>query len=659
MKNIYKIFIAFAALLAGTSAFAEEGNVPTKMDSLILQKVANPNADGTYTLTLDTYVLGDYTENTTTVKTTKPVDFVLCLDVSGSMSTILKSAVPVASYEKNSTKIKGEDKLIKEFGNADYYKATIGGENNLRDIRWDGKNWQIYNEGFLFIGRGWHNVIGQNWDVKIYKTRMLALIDACDIFLGKIEESQTKSGLKGEKGHKVGVVSFSDSGERVIELTSIDNKTEIANKIHSLSPDGATRADLGMEKAKAMLNAKAEDKSRGKVLVLFTDGKPTKSSSFSSDVANNAIKYANDVKKENATVFSINVYEQQDTQMDTYMNYVSSNYPNAKDMEHGGTRKDTKYYTLATNEDALNSAFETIAEESTSAAGGAAIQIDANKTIIRDVITPSFTIPAVAGDIRNSIRVYEVPVDTTYVPASHDAGDIRFVTLSDDQKKTPAGVNLIPTVPAVTPDGAKGEYMLDVTGFDFSSKWVGFRHASKDGKPAVWTVNPGSKLVIEITIKPDPDAEGGEVTTNDPNSGIYINGEVTKEPDKKYPVPEAVLPKDLVIRTTPLAEGKGETLLFHIMDGNGFDMIVTMTEGEGEIKDGKWSKTVAKLPVKDDGGNDILYRVIPERNWSWAYGEATAKEQKLIENNVFEFTPASATTAKKHAENSANNVFTK
>ena len=76
MKKIYAYFIAAAAFIALT---------PGLYAQVVTNKWVNktPNADGTYTLTLESYVTGDVQETVTE----KATDFVLALDYSGSMNS--------------------------------------------------------------------------------------------------------------------------------------------------------------------------------------------------------------------------------------------------------------------------------------------------------------------------------------------------------------------------------------------------------------------------------------------------------------------------------------------------------------------------------------------------------------------------------------------
>lgn len=643
MKNSYRIILSLAALLIGTLASAD------KLDSLKLGKTVTPNGDGTYTLTLDTYVIGDYSEETQVVTTTNPVDFVLCLDISGSMAEPLKDNPRIARWGLISGD--GTTKLDKKKGKIEGYYSCVNKalgfiEYGYSPMRYEEtlNKWQLYSNGsWSDISEYWIN------GLDLYKSKMGSLMDACDVFLNKIEASQSEGALNGSNGHKVGVVTFSSEAEVLKGLTSINSKTEISNAIHTLWASGATAADYGLDAARTMLSLNTSGNGRSKVLVLFTDGEPNHGSGFDTKVANSCITIAKDIKSKKAKVFTINVYSTSSgSNMWKYMNYVSSNYPDATSLTNSGAEDSNKYYHMATNESALNAAFESVATESMSRSGGAGIELNVSEVTLRDVVTPSFILPKDA-DGEYKIRVYEVPVNAGIVPSSHKIEDIQFTAVSEEAKNERPG-NISVTV---TSDEDSGKSTIDVQGYDLSANWVGYRHVKKGGKET-WTVNPGAKLIIEIIISPNPEKEGGKVSTNDPASGVYVGEQSIASPTKEYPLPADVyVPRNLVIKTDALEAGKGESMLFRVTrsDDPAFQMTIAITEG------GDQTQVIAQLPVKDSDGGDISYTVTPVNSWSWVYGDVSAQSKVLLEDNVFTFTPTSAGVTKKHAEDSKNNIF--
>ena len=118
--------------------------------------------------------------------------------------------------------------------------------------------------------------------------------------------------------------------------------------IEGFGADGATRASYGMEMANKILEANAAEEGRVRMVVMFTDGEPgymgfdasSGQSYYDQAVteANNAIKQAYIAKDtHDAYVYSIGLYESAGvdatSEVAYYMNALSSNYPNAQDMD--------------------------------------------------------------------------------------------------------------------------------------------------------------------------------------------------------------------------------------------------------------------------------------------------------------------------------------
>lgn len=164
----------------------------------------------------------------------------------------------------------------------------------------------------------------------------------------------------------------SNYSQVVKELTVCDsgNAESLKTSINGLDPVGATRADYGMNQAKRAFSL-SERQNAKKVVIFFTDGVPTSGSSFEDSVANSAINISKSLKDSNAAVYSIGVFDDanpDDTsnRFNTYMHGVSSNYPNATAYDNLGARaENSNYYKAATNSEELNKIFEDISSEIT------------------------------------------------------------------------------------------------------------------------------------------------------------------------------------------------------------------------------------------------------------------------------------------------------
>ncbi len=230
--------------------------------------------------------------------------------------------------------------------------------------------------------------------------RIDALKNAAHHFIDTIAE-QNKNVKDASKQHQVAIVKFageqadkvgndtyySDEGylynysQTMQKLTACSGGgvEGLKGTINSIKPNGATRADNGMELAKGITSGREDAQ---KVVVFFTDGKPTRRSDFSPTVANNAIAAAKAMKDEGATVYTIGIFDGADPSADPtsyktsdenkFMHAMSSNYPKATSYTSGklGDRvAGATYYKSAANAAELDQVFADISSAITSGKG--------------------------------------------------------------------------------------------------------------------------------------------------------------------------------------------------------------------------------------------------------------------------------------------------
>ena len=230
--------------------------------------------------------------------------------------------------------------------------------------------------------------------------RIDALKNAANHFIDTIAE-QNKNVKDAGKQHQVAIVKFageqadkvgndtyySDEGylynysQTMQKLTACSGGgvEGLKGTINSIKPNGATRADNGMELAKGITSGREDAQ---KVVVFFTDGKPTRRSDFSPTVANNAIAAAKAMKDEGATVYTIGIFDGADPSADPtsyktsdenkFMHAMSSNYPKATSYTSGklGDRvAGATYYKSAANAAELDQVFADISSAITSGKG--------------------------------------------------------------------------------------------------------------------------------------------------------------------------------------------------------------------------------------------------------------------------------------------------
>lgn len=156
------------------------------------------------------------------------------------------------------------------------------------------------------------------------------------------------------------------------------NVKVLEDTVAGIKPSGATRADYGLELAGDITSGRADAK---KIVVFFTDGKPTSFSEFDSDVAKGAVTAAKKMKDGKATVYTIGIFSGADpaddpskegtSDVNKFMHAVSSNYPDATSYASDklGTRaENSDYYKSATNAEELKKVFDDISQAITSEA---------------------------------------------------------------------------------------------------------------------------------------------------------------------------------------------------------------------------------------------------------------------------------------------------
>lgn len=229
--------------------------------------------------------------------------------------------------------------------------------------------------------------------------RITALKNAAYSFIDTI--AKQNEGIEGvDRQHRVAIVKFSgdktdkignDSYDKweygrtntynysqvMADLTNCSGAgvTDLRETIKAIKPAGATRADNGLQLAEGITSGRADAK---KIVVFFTDGKPTSYDEFDSKVANDAVTAAKNMKDSKATVYTIGIFDGADPSAgiqdsgksqkeNKFMQAVSSNYPNATAWDtHGARAENSDYYKSATNAEELKKVFDDISQAITS-----------------------------------------------------------------------------------------------------------------------------------------------------------------------------------------------------------------------------------------------------------------------------------------------------
>lgn len=302
----------------------------------------------------------------------------------------------------------------------------------------------------------------------------------------------------GSNQYRYGTAAQGQYGNAFQNMNTSTGVGNVSASIEALSADGGTLTNLGLEMGNGIFGANpiAEGEKRNRVVIVFSDGVPGWSG-YDSDTANSAITQAGTAKNTyGATVYTIGIFPGADAtsagnqngneteKANWFMQRVSSNtqYPQSP-----------SYYLSAADAGTLNSIFQQISNQIET--GGAETTLG-SETVVKDIISPYFTLPA--GTTASGIRI-----------------DTYACTGKDGNTYTWSGTSGGPGGATATVDGDQ----VSVTGFDFSENWCG-TETDAQGNSTV----RGNKLVISFEVSPKSGFLGGNDVITNASAGIYENG---------------------------------------------------------------------------------------------------------------------------------------
>lgn len=520
---------AMVAVMAGatlpTTALAE-GSSGASDGSMIVSKTATLEDDGTYTIQLEAFSTGE----TLTVMKQTPTDIVLVLDVSGSMKEQLDNTkidegyVPATGAVSNKpsdvyhhcpdgtySTVKWTDERFLGTGHIRFTCDHCGVTRSLMYTAGIAKPSKIEGQdGWALYKKEAHYA----YKLEVLQMAAKQFIQEVAARNAAIDDSSNQHRVSivkfaSEKNNAIGN-DFNNSGynytQIVDQLTVVnsDSAEKLKNDIDSFSAAGATSVDYGMEYAQSILDP-VRSADRKQVVIVFTDGAPTHSNSFESDVANAAIGTAKTLKSNGVSIYTIGVFDNanpDDTKTNTnaYMNAMSSNYPDATYYTDLGQGSNNGYYKVAEGTDELNDIFTSISED----VNYSKVTLDA-KAVIKDIMGGGFTLTD-----NSAATAYSVPY-----------------TGKDTNGNRTFGEATTPYTATINNDGKT----VSVTGFDYSKKYL------VDSTPV-----QGEKLVVTITgvEATDPAVTNGLVSTNNALSGIYESAD-SPNPTVVFPQPQTQL----------------------------------------------------------------------------------------------------------------------
>lgn len=336
-----------------------------------------------------------------TTSTVNPLDIVLVLDDSGSMDNPMGENGWVYSYEEVAAQdvVESHGHMDEFLGTNTAYQDTTGGEyyaligneyvriNEVTERHYGTWNVTHYDEHVRWELNGQTvtpdttQFYTQNREWQEAPSRTEALQQAVNSFIDQAAATNATIANQADK-IRISIVVFAGSSDIENSLTICEgdnNVNALKNTVRRLNGNGATNAGAGMSDANSVLRNANRDAEQ--LVIFFTDGVPTTSSSFNTGVANTAVNNAAEIKGRGGTVYSIGIFDGADpsvhqannnsnetTKANTFMNAVSSNYPNATSWNQLGQRVNEEgaaYYKATSDSAQLSQIFQDIFDKET------------------------------------------------------------------------------------------------------------------------------------------------------------------------------------------------------------------------------------------------------------------------------------------------------
>lgn len=441
----------------------------------------------------------------------------------------------------------------------------------------------------------------------------------------------------GSNQYRYGTAAQGQYGNAFQNMNTSTGVGNVSASIVALSADGGTLTNLGLEMGNGIFGANpiAEGEKRNRVVIVFSDGVPGWSG-YDSDTANSAITQAGTAKNTyGATVYTIGIFPGADAtsagnqngneteKANWFMQRVSSNtqYPQSP-----------SYYLSAADAGTLNSIFQQISNQIET--GGAETTLG-SETVVKDIISPYFTLPA--GTTASGIRI-----------------DTYACTGKDGNTYTWSGTSGGPGGATATVDGDQ----VSVTGFDFSENWCG-TETDAQGNSTV----RGNKLVISFEVSPKSGFLGGNEVITNASAGIYENGSA-QTPVMTFEQPKVNVPiQDVTVTATDKnVYLKGEVTADQLKDGSEISVgdvkldLSKATDTDKPYGLDPWQTEYVDITVtvKDKDGN-----VISDKLENLTEDTTYTVEVTVAPKTVGTSTPANgdAATEKTGANDPAANIY--
>ncbi len=465
-----------ATLLPVMGASAAEGvgvqpaDTVTATEGLNMSKQLQLTSDGTYTITLEAYATG----TVSSVKVDKPMDIVLVLDQSGSMTK---------TFSNGTSRLNALKAAVNQFLNSISKKAK--GSDGISGTADDIAH-RVAIVGFA-SDKNYYNVYNN--------TELLSTSTV--INYGSATNINYRDALVSING------------------TNGNTNSQLTDAVKHLDADGDTYSEYGLDMAnKIFANATDDGQTRGRVVVVFTDGytAPSGSNDLKYSMSDNAIAQAKIAKQTyQAKVFTVGIFAKANPDQsitanfkpsdgwnnyynenslssaeelvaaNRYMHYMSSNHPTADNLNSNVNGwSNSGYYMAASDTKGLNGVFSKIDSEISNPSTTLT-----TAAVLKDIISDNFDVPSGSKATAASYTV------TTTDGSNYTTGSkVKDYTATFD----------------------KATKTVSVTGFDYKDKYVAKDH-------------PGEKLVVTITGLL-PNQSGKKLySNNNEKSGIYTKSD--------------------------------------------------------------------------------------------------------------------------------------
>lgn len=596
MKNTFRYIAAFAALVSGFAVYAQnlDDGVYKEENGIAYAKRATINSDGSYTIDLETFVTGEVTQTFEPV----PVDVVLVLDVSGSMTGAIST---VSSYEVASVSSltyrnnQGETDYYYYYNN-NYYRVSVGRQRgsgwnyntyyyylSFRTTGYGGQTYYINTSGQVVSQRP-GNVTSQdgellNSSVQLYTlqttttTKMDALQSAVEAFIDEILHNDQYEDDTDDKprptslGNRISIVKFASMDGYGYTYGYYNNDAtayEHADGGNHIETVPTTYSSTGIVNYTEVVR-KLTDVSTGRddlvaAVTALSPGGAT-AADYGMQLAENIINHIDSDRNSIKTVVFFT-----DGEPNHYSGFDNTVASNAI-----STSGDIKAITYGSGDDATHPTVYSVGVFSgtvtteirnfmTGVASGSDYFFNASGGTAEDLKEIFTTIAHNTGGSGNtevsggSSLTVDIVSSSFSVPKGYEenpgsaiqvlvAPCVSQTTGTDGKKYLVFGDEKAPTeygLPAITPSISESENKVSTTGFDYSANWCGPDPTQPSGYH-------GYKQIIRFIITVNDDAVGGPaVETNDPNSGIYLPGET--EPIIKFNRPNVKVPVQIWIQ---------------------------------------------------------------------------------------------------------------